>query len=242
MKKTHSIATMSLNLENNNLVSLQNARLAMVVDNYGEFTFEGKSYPSHMDYVLAKQSRTADIFANSGMLAARSAMAEGRTAPGPRRAKVPHNDQVMPPLLPQQKSSCIARIVSKDYDKEINLAGFVRSDPSFRILKGLNENLPLYLPNSKLSDFRRQIIIFDHNFVPTDNVSITPECFFTLGKSGKPNQSVWICRSVSLENVCAASIPECSLILIKYFTRSFAPRLREMAVTIVLFSFANKHG
>jgi hypothetical protein len=145
-----------------------------------------------MDYVLAKQTRTADIFTNSGMLAVRSAMAEGRTAPGPRRAKVPYDDQVMLPLLPQQKSRCIARIVSEDYDKDINLAGFVRSDSSFCFLKGLNVNQPLYLANSKMSDFRRRIIIFVHNFVPTDDLLITPKFFFALEKSGKPNQSSWI--------------------------------------------------
>jgi hypothetical protein len=43
-----------------------------------------------------------------------------------------------------------------------------------------------------MSDFRRRILIFVHNFVPTDNKSITPECFFTLGKLGKPNQASWL--------------------------------------------------
>jgi hypothetical protein len=43
-----------------------------------------------------------------------------------------------------------------------------------------------------MTDFRRRILIFVHNFVPTDDVSITPECFFTLGESGKPNQASWI--------------------------------------------------
>ena len=126
------------------------------------------------------------------MLAARSALAEGRTAPGPRRAKVPRDDQAMSLLLPQRKPSRIARIVSKDYDKDTDLAGFVRSDTPFCILRILNVNWPLYPPNSKMSDFRRQLIIFVHNVIPTDDVSITPECFFTLGKSGKPNQSSWM--------------------------------------------------
>ena len=40
-------------------------------------------------------------------------------------------------------------------------------------------------------DFKSRILILVYNFVSTDNVSITPECFFTLGKSGKPNQSSW---------------------------------------------------
>jgi hypothetical protein len=142
--------TMSSNLENDGLVGL-----AMVVEDYGEFTLKSKSYLSYMDYVLARQSRNTNIFANSGMLAARPAITEGRTAPGPRQAKVPRNDRAMPPLLPQQKLSSIARIVSKDFDKDINLAGFVRSDVSFHILRGLNVNRPLYPPNSKISDFSR---------------------------------------------------------------------------------------
>jgi hypothetical protein len=189
---------MSSNLENDGLVGFRNNDLdcdglAMVVDddNY-EIMFEGKTYHSYKDYVEAKRSRTAGIFADSGMLAARLAIAEEMTAPGPRRAKNPRDDLAMPPLLPQRKSSRIARTVSEDYDKGINLAGFVRSDVSFGILRGLNENRTLYSPNSGMSDFRRRILIFVHNFVPTDDVSITPECFFTLGESGKPNQASWI--------------------------------------------------
>jgi len=137
----------------------------------------------------------AGIFANSGMLAARSAIVEGRTAHGPRRVKVPRDDLGMPPLQPGRKSSHIARQdsqVSEDYDKVIDLAGFVRSDVLFGILRGLNENRLLYPPNSKMSDFRRRILIFVHNFIPTDDKSIIPERFFTLGKSGKPNQLSWI--------------------------------------------------
>jgi hypothetical protein len=188
---------MSLNFENDGLDGLQNDgldrdNLAMVVNDNCEFIFEGRLYRLYTDYVHARQSWATGIFTNSGMLAARSAIAEGRTALGPRRAKVPHDDLAIPPLLPQQKSSRIARTVSKDYDKGINLAGFVRSDVSFGILRGLNENQPLYPPNSRMTDFRRQILIFVHNFVPTDNISITPESFFTLGKSVKPNQSSWI--------------------------------------------------
>ena len=111
---------MSSNLENDGLVGLRNDDLdrdglAMVVDddNY-EIKFEGKSYRLYKDYVQAKQSRTAGIFADSGMLAARIAITEERTAPGPRRAKNPHDDLAMPPLLPQRKSSRIARTVSED--------------------------------------------------------------------------------------------------------------------------------
>ena len=179
-------------LQNDGLIGLQNDGLdrdglAMVVDDNCEFIFEGRScrYRSYTDYVQARRSRTAGIFADSGMLAA-------RTTPDPRRAKNPWDDLAIPPLLPRRKSSRIARTVSEDYDKGINLAGFVRSDVSFGTLRGLNKNWPLYPSNSRMSDFRRQILIFVHNFVPTDDISITPECFFTHGESGKPNQSSWI--------------------------------------------------
>jgi hypothetical protein len=182
-------------LENDGLVGLQNDSLnrdglAMVVNDNCEFIFEGRSYRSYTDYVQARRSRTAGIFANSGMLAARSAIAEERTDPGPRWAKNPRDDLAIPPLLPRRKSSRIARTVSEGVD----LAEFVRSDASFSILRGLNpyENWTLYPPNSRMSDFKRRIIIFIHNFVPTDDVSITPECFFTLRKSEKPNQSSWL--------------------------------------------------
>ena len=80
--------------------------LPMVVDNDNyEIMFEGKMYHSYEDYMEAKRSRTAGIFANSGMLAARLAIAEEMTAPGPRRAKNHRDDVAMPPLLPRRKSS-----------------------------------------------------------------------------------------------------------------------------------------
>jgi hypothetical protein len=89
-------------LENNGLVGLENDGLdrdglAMVVDDNCEFIFEGRSYRSYTDYVQARRRWTAGIFANSGMLAARSAIAEKRTAPGPRRAKNPRDDLAIPP-------------------------------------------------------------------------------------------------------------------------------------------------
>ena len=111
---------MSSNLENDGLVGLRNNDLdcdglAMVVDddNY-EIMFEGKTYLSYEDYVDAKQSRTAGIFAHSGMLAARLAIVEEMTAPGPRQAKNPRDDVAMPPLLPRKKSS--RRTVSEGID------------------------------------------------------------------------------------------------------------------------------
>jgi hypothetical protein len=93
-------------LENDSLVGLQNDDLdcdglAMVVDDNCEFIFEGRSYRSYTDYVQARRSWTAGIFTNSGMLAARSAIAEERTAAGPRLAKNPRDDLAIPPLLPR---------------------------------------------------------------------------------------------------------------------------------------------
>jgi len=80
---------MSSNLEYEGLVGLRNDDLdrdglPMVVndDNY-EIIFEGKMYHSYEDYVEAKRSRTAGIFADSDMLAARLA----------------RDDQAIPPLL-----------------------------------------------------------------------------------------------------------------------------------------------
>jgi len=116
---SHSNAMMSSNLENDGLVGLQNNdldcdSLTMVVDDNCKFDFEGKLYRSYSDYVHARRSRAAGIFANSGMLAARSAIAEERTAPGPRQAKNPRDDLAMPLLLPRRKSSRITRTVSED--------------------------------------------------------------------------------------------------------------------------------
>ena len=56
------------------------------------------------------------------MLAARLAIAEEMTAPGPRRAKNPHDDVAILPLLPRRKSS--RRIVSKG----INLAAMMQEE------------------------------------------------------------------------------------------------------------------
>ena len=68
---------MSSNIENDGVVGLKNDDLdcddlAMVVDYNCEFNYEGKTYRSNTDYVQAKQSPTAGIFTNSGMLAAGS--------------------------------------------------------------------------------------------------------------------------------------------------------------------------
>ena len=91
-------------LQNNGLVGLQNDDLdrdGLADDDNYEIQFEGKSYRSYEDYVQASRSRTASIFANSGMLAARLAIVEERTAPGTLRAKNPRDDLAIPPLLPR---------------------------------------------------------------------------------------------------------------------------------------------
>ena len=88
------------------------------------------------------------------MLAARSAIAKERSVPGPRRAKNTWDDLAIPPLLPQRKSSRIARKVREDYNKGIDLAEFFRSDESFGILRGLSVNRTLYPPNLRMSDFK----------------------------------------------------------------------------------------
>jgi hypothetical protein len=74
----------------------------------------------------------------------------------------------------------------------------------------------LYPPDTMMSDFKRQTIIFLHNFVPSNDESISVSCFFTLGKTGKPNQALWLmpfrvlgkciqrCNPVKFENIDSA--------------------------------------
>jgi hypothetical protein len=47
-------------------------------------------------------------------------------------------------------------------------------------------------------DFKRRTIISLHNFVPRDDESISPSCFFMLSKMGKPNQASWVVPSCVL--------------------------------------------
>ena len=273
---------MSSILENDGLFGLENDDidcdgLAMVVNDNCEFNFEGKLYRSYTDYVQAKRSRTDSIFAVSGI---------GEDRPWPKAGE--GDDLAIPPLLPRRKSSRIARKVREDYNKGINLAEFVRSDKSFGILRGLSVNQTLYPPNSRMSDFKGRILIFVHNFVPTDDVSITPESFFTLGKSGKPNQTSWLMpfrvlgkcmhrynpgQFIDVDAAVRSTVEQTILTnpmffggeknwcnkgtgdLTSYtdlaqltdpigqiFHETFAPRLRQMVVTTVLFSLANTHG
>ena len=47
----------------------------------------------------------------------------------------------------------------------------------------------LYPPNTRMKDFSGNIVLLLSNFVPTDDPSISPECFFILEKEGRPNQT-----------------------------------------------------
>jgi hypothetical protein len=40
-----------------------------------------------------------------------------------------------------------------------------------------------------MKDFTGNSVLLFSNFVQTDDPSISPECFFTLGKEGRPNQT-----------------------------------------------------
>ena len=155
-----------IGLENDSLVGLQNnnvdcdglaVAMAMVVNDNCEFIFEDRPYQLYTDYVQARRSWTAGIFANSGMLAARLAIAEERTTAGPRRVKNPRDDLLIPPLLPQRKSSRIARKVNKDYNKGIVLAEYVRSDVSFDIRGALTRTGPFIRPTHECQISRDEV-------------------------------------------------------------------------------------
>ena len=71
------------------------------------------------------------------------------------------------------------------------LKKFVDESPEFKALEsiGTSTGRILYPPNTRMKDFSGNIVLLLSNFVPIDGVSISPECFFTLGKNGHPNQS-----------------------------------------------------
>jgi hypothetical protein len=71
------------------------------------------------------------------------------------------------------------------------LKKFVANSPKFKALEsiGTSTGRILYPPNTRMIDFSGNIVLLLSNFVPSDNKSISPECFFTLGKEGCPNQS-----------------------------------------------------
>jgi hypothetical protein len=70
------------------------------------------------------------------------------------------------------------------------LKKFVDDSPKFKALEsiGTSTDRILYPPNKRMKSFSGNIVILVSNFVPTDDKSISPECFFTLGKEGRPNQ------------------------------------------------------
>jgi hypothetical protein len=70
------------------------------------------------------------------------------------------------------------------------LKKFVDESPEFKELEsiGTSTGRILYPPNTRMKDFYGNIVLLLSNFVPTDDKSISPECFFTLGKEGRPNQ------------------------------------------------------
>jgi hypothetical protein len=73
---------------------------------------------------------------------------------------------------------------------------YIRNTEEISALSGLQshlrENRSVCPPNTRMIDFNRKILIFVHNFVPTTDKSISPNWFFTLGETGKPNQKSWI--------------------------------------------------
>jgi hypothetical protein len=73
------------------------------------------------------------------------------------------------------------------------LKKFVANSPEFKALESIGTStgrtLYLYPPNTKMKDFSGNIVLLLSNFFPTDDPSISPECFFTLGKEGRPNQA-----------------------------------------------------
>ncbi len=73
--------------------------------------------------------------------------------------------------------------------------------------RSLTEGRTLYAPNTKTSDFKRWTIIFVHKFVSSNDESISPSYFFTLGKMGKPYQTPWVMPFHVIENVFEDTIP-----------------------------------
>jgi hypothetical protein len=71
------------------------------------------------------------------------------------------------------------------------LKKFVDESPEFKELEsiGTSTGRILYPPNTRMKDFSGNILLLLSNFVPIDDKSIFPKCFFTLGKEGRPNQT-----------------------------------------------------
>jgi hypothetical protein len=71
------------------------------------------------------------------------------------------------------------------------LKKFVDESPEFKALESLGTSTGqiFYPPNTRMKDFSGNIVLLLSNFVPTDDPSISPECFFTLGKEARPNET-----------------------------------------------------
>jgi hypothetical protein len=70
------------------------------------------------------------------------------------------------------------------------LKKFVANSPEFKALEsiGTSTGRILYPPNTRMKDFSGNIVLLLSNFIPDDDKFISPECFFTPGKNGRPNQ------------------------------------------------------
>ena len=110
------------------------------------------------------------------------------------------NATVSPP-----ESASVSRKGSKKVARAVSPASisaptapqvYIHKTEEISALRGLQSHLrsnrSVCPPNTRMTDFNRKILIFVHNFVPTTDKSISPDWFFTLGKTGKPNQNSWI--------------------------------------------------
>ena len=98
----------------------------------------------------------------------------------------------VPLLVPCLKRKAPAMDAAECPDEQPSdpLKKFVANSPKFKALEsiGTSTGRILYPPNTWMKSFSGNIVILVSNFVPTDDKSISPECFFTLGKEGRPNQ------------------------------------------------------
>ena len=78
---------------------------------------------------------------------------------------------------------------------------FVNELGVFSELKKIDGHRKLFYPNCRMENFSRRFVIVHQNFVPDDDGSITEDCFFTLGKEGRPNQRS-ICRPIRIIAQC----------------------------------------
>ena len=101
--------------------------------------------------------------------------------------------------------SCSPQSFNENLEEISTVSGYLRYS---------TEGYAIYPPNTKMNNFNRRIIIFVHNFVPSNDESILPSCFFTLNKRGNPIRGYGWCYSMSLGNVIKYTIPTSSRMLI----------------------------